>query len=212
MKLHFGCLQLVPFVWPGLEMASKDVFVSSSLTKLMLVEVGTCLPITWVGHGIHLHVQVQEAHLFLPLISTWIFRAFINHDQCCDGLKSIFRRANCIVQTCTPLTISSNWLLYLRSCKIWKHWLPEASNRFVKAVFNSRHQYVMQLLHQNQGRLINTISIKIISFRSEILVFKQSKMRKYKIKLHKWLEDRKIPKISPSNYKPPKLVMQKTPH
>lgn len=53
-------LQLVPFVWPGLEMACEDVFVFSSLTKLMLVEVGTCLPITWVGHGIHLlHVQVQ---------------------------------------------------------------------------------------------------------------------------------------------------------
>ena len=36
-------------------------------------------------------------------------------------------------------------------------------------------------------------------------------MRKYKIKLHKWVEDHKILKISPSMHKPPKLVTQTTP-
>ena len=100
----------------------------SSLTKLMLVKVGTCLPITWVGHGIHLHVPLNCIHLFRPLISTWIFRASIDHDQCWDGLKSIFGRVNCIVQTCIPLTISSHWLLYLTSCKMWKLWLPKTNN------------------------------------------------------------------------------------
>ena len=36
-------------------------------------------------------------------------------------------------------------------------------------------------------------------------------MRKYKIKLHKWVEDHKIPKMSPSMHKPPKLVTQTPP-
>ena len=35
-------------------------------------------------------------------------------------------------------------------------------------------------------------------------------MKKDKIKLHKWVEYCKIPKISPSMYKPPKLVTVKT--
>ena len=54
------------YVWPGIEMACKDVFVFSSLTKL---EVRTCLPITWVGHGIHLHVQVQGCTDFIFLVT-----------------------------------------------------------------------------------------------------------------------------------------------